>query len=287
MIVTIAFHGKKYVFEIEETQSVNELKQKLDEIIDLSIDRMELKYNNNIITNPLLPLSSYGIEDGSIIEMSVLRPQLHSKLLIPSASVYSFIAMLLIFISTSPRIPSIEQSTKLTAFMTCVVIGIYCVVKFIIGLVFDRTTERSVGMLRVMGFNFTAVLVSAFISYEVCYRGEVTYSIASIFGSLNTFSCMAAIAFHHMWLNDCYDQYNRLKKLPTKGLYKFITCPTFLFEGLFYTALMITTSFAFSGIVICIVMWVVVFKLANKRHADYQKLFPHLQIKHKLIPFIY
>ncbi|EDR28495.1 hypothetical protein EDI_166150 [Entamoeba dispar SAW760] len=287
MHLTITYQDKEYPITVEETEIVANLKNKIDNLINISVDRLELKCNGIVLDCNSHTLNSYKVTDHCKIEVNVLPPQLHSSLLFPSNAIYSICAILLVYFSTHPSIPSSEETTESTAMISCIIMIVYLVFKSLFSLFLDYPAKPTVGLTRAISTAITGVLICAMLSFELCYRKNETSILCTIIGAINCISCIMGLYFHHTYLSKGYNAFGELAYFPSKALYSFISCPNNLFEGLFFTSFMFCTSFTKTSIILCILNWVAMVMLSQHQHDAYKKTFKKFPIRYRLIPFIW
>ncbi|ELP86482.1 hypothetical protein EIN_033530, partial [Entamoeba invadens IP1] len=255
MHITLKCEGKEYPMTVEETDDVMTVKMRLDNVIDLSVDRMELHFNALIMEKNGYPIVKYGVTDGSEIVVRVLPNQLHTSLLFPSGAIYSTAAILLIFFSTHNHFPSLEETTEATALISSIVLIIYLGVKSILSLTIDVPSKSTIGVYRAIATSMSIVAICIMLTYDVCHRKSETSVLSTIVGGINCMSCLAGLLYHHSYFSSCYNQYNELVDFPQNILYRYISCPNLLFEALFFTAFMICTSFTVTSVLLCVAAW--------------------------------
>ena len=192
MLIIIRYNKKEYPITIDENEIIAELKIRIDEILDISTDRIELYYNNELLDSDSHTLQSYTIKDESIIEMKVLPPQLHSSLLFPSGAIYSICGILLIYFSTHPSFPDLEETTESTALITNVIMIFYFISQSIFSLLFIYPKKKTVGMTKAIVTSISTVFISSMVCYQVNYRKYETNVLCSIIGAILCLNCLTA-----------------------------------------------------------------------------------------------
>ena len=287
MLIIIRYNKKEYPITVDENEIVMELKTKIDELIDISIDRIELYHNGILLDSYSHSLQSYKIENNSILDVKVLPPQLHTSLLFPSGAIYSICGILLIYFSTKPSKPTTDEPIEMTAFVTNCIMIFYLIVESIFSLIFDYPIKKTVGMTRAIITSMSTVIISAMLCYQVNYNKYETSILSTIFGAMMCLNCLFVLIYHHIKLSKCYNDLGEMVCYPTAGLFKYISSPNNLFEGFFFTFFTLCSNFTSSSIILCIVNWIVMIINSKKQLEYYKKTFKEFKIKYSMIPFLF
>ncbi|KAL7713513.1 Ubiquitin-like domain-containing protein [Entamoeba marina] len=287
MHITVVYGLKEFPLTVQDTDTVLSLKTLLEQLIDFSTDRIELKCNGVVLLTNSFSLFKYGVEEGSTLTITILPPQLHTLLFVPSRSVYSITAVILLFLSTQPSLPSFQDTTSATAFVSCCAMIIYHLVKIILPIVVDNFAVPTVGITRAIATTFMQIVVVSILIHDVCYRTDETSPLLTVLGGINCLNCIAALYIHHVYLAKAFNEHGQYSRPPNGYLYDYISCPNFLLEAIFSTTFMLCTCFTTTSIIFCIFSWIFAASFADSRHKQYKQHFLKYDVPHRLIPFIW
>ena len=279
MLVYIQYNNKQYPITVEEKEIIAELKIKIETFIGISTDRIELYHDTILLDSNSHTLQSYHIVNESVITIKLLPPQIKTTYLFPSITIFSICAILMIYFSTEAKfLPDITDPIDMTALIANCILICWFVAHSLFSIVFDNPIKKSIDMTKAILISVSSTIIVSFVIYEVNYNRYQTSPLGSIIGAIFCINCLMMLLYQHYQLSKCYNELGDMIKYPSVGLFKIISCPNHLFEGLFFTAFAFCCNFTMCSVIFCIINWIVMMILARSQLHDYQMTFKNYKI---------
>lgn len=288
MLIYLQYQNKTYPLTVEEKEIIAELKIKIDELLDISLERIELYHNSTLLDSDSHTLQSYQIVNESIIIIKVLPPQIKSIYLFPSIALLSICSIVVIYFSTDATfLPHVDDTKDITALISNCILLFYLVSQIVLSICFDFPIKKSIGIVKATVLSVSASIIISMLCYQINYNKFATNILVTIIGGIMCINCLMVLLYHHFQLSKCYNDLGEMVQYPTNGLFNWIACPNHLFEALFFTAFTVCCNFLSCSLILCVVNWIVMIVLSKQQLNDYKITFKDFKRKYALIPYIW